>query len=48
MVKFLTGVDYLNPKKEVFKAVKEKGTDTKGNKITQVETIVFSENITAD
>lgn len=30
LVKFLTGVDYLNPAQEVFQAKKEKGVNTKG------------------
>jgi len=32
----------------VFKAIKEEGKDTKGNKITQIDTIMFQDDVTAD
>lgn len=32
----------------MFKAIKEEGKDTKGNKITQIDTIMFQDDVTAD
>lgn len=48
VVKFLTGVDYLNPAKEVFQAKKEKGMDTKGKAITQIDTLILQDDLSAD
>lgn len=47
VVKFLTGVDYMNPTKEVFQAKKEKGMDTKGKAITQIDTLILQDDLSA-
>lgn len=47
VVKFLTGVDYMNPAKEVFKAKEERGTDTKGKAITQIDTLILQDDLSA-
>jgi len=48
LVKFLTGVDYLNPIQEVFHAKKEKGVNTKGDAITQIDTLIIQDNLSAE
>lgn len=47
VVKFLTGVDYMNPVKEVFQAKKERGMDTKGKAITQIDTLILQDDLSA-
>jgi len=47
LVKFLTGVDYLNPIQEVFNAKKEIGVSTKGVAITQIDTLIIQDDLSA-
>lgn len=48
VVKFLTGIDYLNPSMEVFQAKKEAGKDTRGKNIMQIDTLTLQDNLTAE